>query len=296
MTEFKIPEISDKLWAKKILDNFYCPSYDYNFTTMYIWRKAYNIQIMEHNGFLLGMYGTDKKSFLFPAGNGDIKKEIEFLASFAKSMGQPLRIGGINPDTKKTLEELFPNNFKFTERRNSSDYIYESESLKTLTGKKLSAKRNHINRFVENFPDWRYEKITKDNMKYAIDMHVKWCELNGCTKSAGLLDECFAISEAFKYFDELELSGGMLIADNRVFAFSIGDKLNSDTFLVHIEKAFSDIQGAYPMINKHFVINNCENFKYVNREEDLGEEGLRKAKLSYQPYNILQKFSAVWEF
>ena len=132
-------------------------------------------------------------------------------------------------------------------------------------------------------------------MPYAEAMHKEWCKLYGCGKNPSLKEESCAVSDAFCYFEELGLSGGMLSAGGAVVAFSIGDRLNKDTFLVHIEKAFPDIQGAYPMINKQFVIHNCENYRYVNREEDLGEEGLRKAKLSYQPYEILQKFGAIGE-
>ena len=107
-----------------------------------------------------------------------------------------------------------------------------------------------------------------------------------------MIDEGKAVKKAIKYYKELGLSGGVIRANGKIVAFSMGDRLNDDTFLVHIEKAFYDIQGAYPMINKQFVIANCDEFQYVNREEDAGDEGLRKAKLSYRPHIILRKFYA----
>ena len=123
-------------------------------------------------------------------------------------------------------------------------------------------------------------------------MHDAWCEFSNCQHEEGLLEESCAVRRALEYFEELKLSGGAIKIKDGICAFSIGDRLNSDTFLVHIEKAFSDVQGAYPMINKQFVIHNCEDYKFVNREEDTGDEGLRKAKLSYQPYEILKKYNA----
>ena len=123
-------------------------------------------------------------------------------------------------------------------------------------------------------------------------MNKKWCEIAECEKSEGLKDEGCAVSEAFENFEALKLSGGLIRAKGEVVAFSMGDRLNDETFLVHIEKAFANIQGAYPIINREFVIHNCEGYKFVNREDDTGDEGLRKAKLSYRPYEILKKWDA----
>lgn len=291
--QFKKVEISDRDWILKILEKSPCPSLEYNFTTLFLWQKIYNILVAEHNGFLLSVSGKDKKSFLFPAGMGDIKSEIDFLIEYAKNEGFPVRFHSLSPENKEFLEKNYPEKFVFFEDRDSGDYVYLKESLKNLTGKKLASKRNHINRFLENYPEWVYEPITDENINEAMAMHNSWCEASGCDEEEGLQEETCAVRRAFKYYKELGLSGGLIRTRDGVCAFSMGDKLDENTFLVHIEKAYSEIQGAYPMINKQFVINNCEDFEFINREEDTGDEGLRRAKLSYQPVKIVKKFYAI---
>jgi hypothetical protein len=190
------------------------------------------------------------------------------------------------------LENFYPGKFEFFEYRDGADYIYETEKLSTLAGKKLAAKRNHINRFIENYPDWKYEQIDDNNIDEVFEMNRKWCSMAGCENEKSLQEEGCAVSEAFANFKALGLSGGLIRAKGEVVAFSMGDRLDNETFLVHIEKAFADIQGAYPIINREFVIHNCGGYKYVNREDDTGDEGLRRAKLSYRPCAILQKWNA----
>ena len=291
MKDFKPVEISDREKVIKLLDNFDCPTLEYNFTTMFIWQKIYGIEICEHNGFLHERTGDNV--FLFPAGKGDIKKETDFIIDISSKTGKALRFFSLSPLHKEFLEANYPGRFSFEEIRNSEDYIYTSESLRTLAGKKLSSKRNHINRFIENNPEWRYEAFNDINIAEAVNMHDKWCEGANCDGSESLQEETCAVKRAFKYYNELGLSGGVLRIDSGVCAFSMGDRLNNSTFLVHIEKAFADIQGAYPMINKQFVINNCDGYEFVNREDDTGDEGLRKAKLSYCPYKLMSKYKAV---
>ncbi len=291
--EFKAVEISDRNRVLKYFENHKCPSLEYNFTTIFIWQKIFNTEIAEFDGCLLIKSGKhEKKSFLFPVGTGNEKNAIEFLFQYVKSQGYPLRFHSLMSEQKEFLETNFPDKFKFYEDRDSGDYVYSAESLRNLTGKKLASKRNHINRFIENHPEWEYIPMTPENMHEAMDMHVVWCDGLNCEDEPGLKDETCAVKRAFKYFKELELLGAMLKTKDGVCAFTMGDKLNDKTFLVHIEKAFADVQGAYPMINKQFVINAADGFEFINREDDTGDEGLRRAKLSYQPIEIIQKFNA----
>ena len=288
MDSFKTPEISDKLWVDEILKSFYAPSLEYNFSTLFLWADVLDTKIKKYKSCLIARYG--KNVYLFPAGNSedDIKSAVLWLL---ENSSEPLIFGGVGEKQKEFLEKHFPKRFSFTENRDMGDYIYTVEQLSELKGKKLSSKRNHINRFLENNPDWVYEKIDKNNLKEVDKMHDEWEEIADAKNNKGLLEEGRVVKKALKYFDELGFSGGLLRVGGKVIAFSLGDELNSDTFLVHIEKAFYDIQGAYPMINKQFVINNCVDYKFINREEDTGDEGLRKAKLSYQPYEIIKKYS-----
>lgn len=288
MNGFKEIEIEDKSWCDEILNKFSCPSLEYNFTTMFIWSDIYSTKIAKHNDNLIVRFGKDNNLFLFPIGNNDIKGSIDWILKTHKNV----RFGGLVEEHVEFLKNNYPDRFEFEEDRNMSDYIYKSEDLRELKGKKLSSKRNHINRFLENNPGWSYEEINEKNIDEVDKMHDDWCKSLIEYNTQGLLDEGKAVKKALKHFKELKLSGGVIRANGKIVAFSMGDRLNDDTILVHIEKAFYDIQGAYPMINKQFVIANCDGFQYVNREEDAGDEGLRKAKLSYRPHIILRKFYA----
>lgn len=286
MVDFKNVELSDRGWVNEILYAHNPPSLEYNFTTLFIWNEIYKTKIAQYQNTLLAQFGEEKKLYLFPIGKNP-KVAIEYLLQNVKN----LRIGGIGEKEKDFLEMHFPQKFNFFEDRNMSDYIYTSESLITLTGKKLSSKRNHINRFLENNPDWSYEEISQKNISEIDKMHDEW--VNSMEEKDGLFEEGIAVKKALKNFFELGLSGGAIRCGGKIIAFSMGDKLNDNTFIVHIEKAFHEIQGAYPMINKQFVIANCQEFEFVNREEDTGDEGLRRAKLSYNPHTVLKKYYAV---
>ncbi len=288
MDKFKRPEVSDKVWVDEILKGFYAPSLEYSFSTLFLWADIIDTRIAKHKSCLVARYA--KNIYLFPAGNNDDDK-ISAIEWILENSENEVFFGGVGEKEKSFLQKHFPERFSYTENRNMGDYVYTVEQLSTLKGKKLSSKRNHINRFLENNPDWVYEKIDKDNIKEVDKMHDDWEEMADAKSNKSLFDEGRVVKKALKYFDELKLSGGLLRVNGKVIAFSLGDELNSDTFLVHIEKAFYDIQGAYPMINKQFVLANCMDYKFINREEDTGDEGLRKAKLSYYPCEIIKKYT-----
>ncbi|MFZ2538254.1 MAG: phosphatidylglycerol lysyltransferase domain-containing protein [Oscillospiraceae bacterium] len=293
MLEFKDILLEDKQWVDQILSKRKYLSCEYCFGNHFIWKNAYKIQIAKMNEFYVVLLHDDEgevgTSFLYPAGSGDIKPVIEALEEYCKEKGIPLKMHSASEEDVVQLEKLFPQKYEFESDRDYSDYIYNVEDLTNLSGKKLHGKRNHIARFKEN--NWKFEPITNDNFEDCIIMNKEWCEINDCGRDEHLKDECCAIKRSFKYFHELNFFGGLIRIDNKVVAYTIAERLNDDVVVVHMEKAFSEIQGAYPAINREFVANMCQSYKYVNREEDLGVEGLRKAKLSYRPAIILEKFS-----
>ena len=170
-----------------------------------------------------------------------------------------------------------------------ADYVYETEKLATLAGKKLHGKRNHINKFMKLYPDWSYESIDDGNVEECFQMALKWRNLNGCDDDTEKNAEMCVTLNSLRLYKELGLRGGILRVNGEIAAFSLGEPVCSDTFVVHIEKAFADIEGAYPMINQQFVQHECMDYTYVNREDDAGSEGLRKAKLSYRPAFMVDK-------
>lgn len=292
MIDFKKVEIEDKKWVDNILKTNNLMSTGYCFGSMFIWKDYYNIHIANLDGFLiLATFDEDYKNliFSFPCGQGDIKSVIDKLMDFSLQKKQPFKMQAVEEYGLELLNKLYPEKFNFVETLEVEDYIYLVEKLISLSGKKLHSKRNHIARFKEN--KWSFEEITDLNYKECIDMTIKWCEKNGCLEDESKQAEFNAIKKSFEFFRELEFFGGMLRVDGNVVAFTIGERINSDTVDVHIEKAFTEIQGAYSMIAQQFMEKMCSNYKYVNREEDLGIEGLRKSKRSYQPEFLIKKYN-----
>ena len=292
MIEFREIQLSDRAWIEERLKKSDFKSCDYSFVNNYIWRKSNQIKIADYMGFYcVKSVHKNVVVYTYPSGEGDIKALIEELLSDARRNNHKFILRGILPENKIKIEELFPGKFVFENPRDEADYIYESEKLIYLKGKKLHGKRNHIARFKDN-PNWLYEKITDENMEECLKMNDEWCKEYSCVNNDDLNHELCAVKEMFAHYAKLKVVGGLLRVDGKVVAYSVGEPLSSDTFGVHIEKAFPKIQGAYPMINQQFAEHNAKDFKYINREEDMGDEGLRKAKLSYKPDILLEKYIA----
>ncbi len=294
MLEFRKIELSDREWVEALMEKSNQRGCEYTFSNNFIYRKIYQIEIGRMDDYYLArsMRPAGGPSYLFPCGSGDLRPVIEALMEESRRMGVPFRMHGATKETAAQLEALFPGKFVFEEMRDSFDYIYESEALITLSGKKLHAKRNFINRFkTEHEGDWSYEPISMQNLDECWEMNTKWCEQMGCGEDPALMEEACAVRNCFNNFTALGLSGGLLRAGGRIVAFTMGRPVCADTFVVHIEKAFASVPGAYPMINQQFVSHRCADFKYINRENDEGDEGLRKAKLSYKPAILLEKYA-----
>ena len=160
-----------------------------------------------------------------------------------------------------------------------------------LIRQKFQAKRNHINKFKKTY-NYEYTPITADRIRECLDLEAEWCKVNNCDQHEGTGNERRALIYALHNFDALGLTGGILHVEGKIAAFTFGMPINQDTFGVHVEKADTRIDGAYAIINYEFANHIPEQYIYINREEDLGIEGLRKAKLSYQPAIILEKYVA----
>lgn len=278
---------------REVIDSFYkieqSRSCEATFANNYLWSPHYNIRYTILEDMLVFKSNEEKFSVGFPQGNGDLKKVVEILLSYFEENKLPFKMHLVTKEQFEKLEQLFPEKFQIEFDRDAADYVYESEKLITLAGKKLHGKRNHINKFKAEHPDWSYEAISAENKEECVEMAMKWRDLNGCSDDPEKEKEFCVTLNALKYMEELELKGGLIRADGRVVAFTLGEECNHDTFVVHIEKAFADVQGAYPMINQQFVEHEGKNYTYINREEDTGAEGLRKAKLSYYPVFLQEK-------
>jgi hypothetical protein len=266
---------------------------DLAFANLYIWKFYFCTQITENEEFLFIRYWYDDKLyFMLPLGNGDLKKAINLIEQNAEQECKPFRLQGLTPKMKEKVELVFPEKFEFISNRSYCDYIYLREELATLSGKKFQPKRNYINQFLRTFSDYEFLKITPEIVPQCIDLESVWKNRHNNIESPTRKAERRAITTALENFDELGLLGGALKVNGKIVAFTYGSPINNSVFDIACEKADTEIIGAYAMINNLFAKQIPENFVYLNREEDLGIEGLRKAKLSYQPYEILTKYTA----
>ena len=221
----------------------------------------------------------------------EFEKVLDALVEDAHREGEPFCLLGICSSMCSELEAFMPGKFQFTADRDYADYLYLRTDLAALAGKKFQSKRNHVNKFKRTY-NYEYTPITPDRIQECMDLETEWCKANNCDQHEGTGNERRALVYALHNFEELGLTGGILHVDGKIAAFTFGMPINQDTFGIHVEKADTSIDGAYAMINYEFANHISEQYVYLNREEDLGIEGLRKAKLSYQPAIILEKYVA----
>lgn len=263
-----------------------------SFANLFIWRNFEEIRYGLIDGHIVisGVLLPESRTyFLLPQTEKSGMKTV--TDHLFQEYGKHFCLSCLTKEQKEMLEELYPETFEFSYDRNSDNYYYSTESLATLAGKKLHAKRNHINKFKSLYT-WEYLRLDRDTAMECVDVAKDWCRQKNCEKDAILRDEVKGCIEALNHMEELRLKGGAIRVDGTIVAFSLGERLNNETALIHIEKANTDYEGSYSMINNEFVKNEWADTKYINREEDMGIEGLRKAKLSYRPAFLLEMFHA----
>lgn len=294
MLDFTIPTIDDKQWVDECLNNEKSMNCEYTFGNVYVWSTSYSTQICKYKDFFICRWGKNGDySYSLPIGKGDFKDACIQLFNDAKENGIKPRIYGVTEKYKDKLIELFGDVFSFKHDDGMNDYIYSVEKMASLSGKKYHGKRNHITNFKKNNPDWSFERISKDNIDDCIALHSRWIKNHEDDEDYSY--EFEAVLKAFEHFDELKFIGGIIRVNGEAIAYTMGEKQSDELFVTHFEKAPAEIQGAYPIINQEFTKNCLMDFKYVNREEDLGLEGLRKAKQSYNPEIFLDKCVAIYE-
>ena len=235
-------------------------------------------------------------AYMFPVGNGDLRQAVEALEKDSYEMmgeGHPLLILGVTSEARKKLEELFPNEFAYVTERDYFDYIYLREDLQTLKGKKWQAKRNHINKFKKQY-EYTYIPITPEIVPQCMELERRWVRANENGENTDeLSNEHRSMTFAMHHFKELGLLGGAIMVEGEIVAFTYGSPINYQTFGVHVEKADTNYEGIFSLINQEFALHIPEQYVYINREEDLGIPGLRQSKLSYNPVILLEKNGAI---
>ena len=277
---------------KKTFDGFYnqrrYPGSEANFTNAFVWQDLYNIRYTIYDGFLIltGRCPEMGDYYVFPVGTGDIRSPLHMMDEHYRAMGREYTLRCLTKEQTALVEDAMPGHFEFKHSRGSDDYIYEIDKMIALTGKKYNSKRNHLNRFLRTY-DYTYHKITTtDDIVRCLDAA---CRLTILREDENLEDELASLGRMFDNYTSLGLTGAYIEIDGQIAAVTVGEAHHEDV-LIHVEKGDIQYHGIYPAINQLFLKNEWQGYRYVNREEDLGLENLRKAKLSYHPAFLLEKY------
>lgn len=291
MLSFKPIQVEDRdiITSYTLSSNY--QNCDYSFTNMCSWQFLYGTEYTLIDDFLVIRFYIkgDRPVYMLPVGTGDLAGVIKILEEDSLRIGHPFRLLGVTPEAQNDLLAVLPDHFDFISQRDYFDYVYLREDLVNLRGKKFQSKRNHINRFKNQY-EYRLVPITNEIIPHCLELERKWFEANRTADDVNdLSNEYRSMRFALENYGALDLRGGALIVDCQIIAFSFGSPINHNTFDIHVEKADISYEGVFSVINNEFVSRIPEQYTYINREEDLGIPGLRKAKLSYNPHILLEK-------
>ena len=289
MLEFKTITIADKNKIEEFIPDSCKQICDFSFGNVFSWGIAENTKIAEKDGFLfLRSRFNGVKSYAFPWGKGDIKNALNILREDAKERNAHFSFYCLSEEQVNVLRDIYGESFIFEEQRDFFDYVYLSEKLSSLSGRKLHSKKNHVNSFLKKY-NYTLEELSESNLKECLDFSHVWHK-NG-PRNVKLDEEMIVIEKAFANFFELGLYGALLRVDGNIVAYALGEPMaDGKTFCTHFEKASPDFPTAYAAINKLFAEKLESKYYYINREDDAGSEGLRKAKTSYKPEYLVKKY------
>lgn len=263
---------------------------EYSFVNLYLWGRQTAAFLDDFLVFFSHFNGHSV--YPYPIGQGDIRPVLDTIIADSRERGIPCRLTSLTPADMDQLESLYPGRFRFHCNRNDFDYVYHIDDLADLKGRKFQQKRNHLNRFLETWPDCHVKSLDNTNLGVARNLIDHWFYHRQQEPGANLQLEQVALRRALNRYDDLGLEGLVLYAGGEPVAVTMGSRLSEDTFDIHFEKAREDIPGAYGAVNRFFAQYLREKYPmlhYLNREDDLGLPGLRKAKLSYHPALLIEK-------
>ncbi len=292
-------ELSDKPLFDKYFEKFSPEISELTFTNLFIWRKYYDFLFTEIEKHLLIFSKTYLTKWKTP--NSVKKNPIYFIPPIGPYPGEMIlqlfrefeniEFHKVPESIVEYIKEEFPfGNERFTilEDRNNWDYVYNKQDLISLAGNKYRQKRRWLNKFIEQY-NYEFSIITEEHIDKVRELQIEWCDMNECQRNEDLLEEQKAIDEALDNYFKLNLKGCIICVDEKCVAYTLGEMLNNETAVIHIEKAHIDYEGSYQAINNLFLKNCFETAIFINREQDLGILGLRRAKESYKPHHMVKK-------
>lgn len=289
--EFKPFRIEDKARIDSYFSVHHYEQIDCTFNTLFLWQDAYQTSWAEQDGILFVRAGTGKDTFFMPPFAKEEENFVHGLALIHEEydrLGLPFRLKSASSWVTEQIERLVPGKYDFIEDRDNEEYIYRTEDMIRLPGKKLRMKKNHLNGFLRQYADYQYEAITKENLEDAKAGIHDWFLRHG-----DIEEEEQAIKRCFDHWDALGVKGAVIRIYGKVEAFTNGDSINEKMAHIIFEKANPEIRGLYQAINRDFLMHEFADTEFVNREEDLGLPGLREAKMGYHPDHLTEKYDVV---
>lgn len=285
---FKPVSLEDAGWVIPYMESQGYQGCDSCFSTLCMWRGYYhNSMARSKEGWLFFRF-NNKPPYLYLQPEGpDMLAQVELLLEHAHSQGHPLHLFGADEAAVQLMKQRFPGRFDYRASDEDADYLYYRRDLAELRGKAYAGKRNHITAFSRKY-EWRFEPLTDANTPEFLAVAKAWLEERGGDDKS-LAAEYEGLSEVLPHREALHVSGGLICVENKAVAITCGAPVRPDTFDVQIEKALSAYSEAYTVINRAFAAHLPEAYTWLNRENDLGLAGLRRAKLSYHPAKMLIK-------
>ncbi len=287
MLTFKKIEEEDFKLIKAYLTAYPSRQCDRSPGALMMWRNHYDNRYAVVDGTIIFSSNfTGEVCFSMPIGRNP-DSALDALEEYCKGKQIPMILNSVNAAELPIVKEKYPN-CVYSADRDWFDYLYEKQAIASLSGRKYNTQRNHINKFKKLYTDWAFEEINKENIGEVIAF------MEGFTfsseKEAGAFDEAALCLEVLKNYDIYQALGGVVKVDGKIIAFSVCE-IVGDTFICHIEKADTSYAGAYQMLTNQMLLHYAadDEVKFVNREEDCGDEGLRKSKLSYHPCELIEK-------
>lgn len=293
MLQFKEITLADKSIIQRFTLINNRRNCDLTFANLYSWSFLYRSEYaVAHDALFFRFYEGEELRYMLPVTAQITSEVLCAMEADVLRLQQPLVIAGVCADTIALIETLMPEKFVFESDRDYADYIYDTSDLAGLMGKKYQGKRNHVNQFKNKHPDYRFTPLSSDLISDCLRLEEQWCNAHDAAHRRALEMERISMIRALKEMDSLDIVGGVLWVKDNIAAFTYGAPINQITFDICVEKADTSIDGVYAMINHEMANLLFPQYRFLNREEDLGIEGLRRSKLSYHPLQLLEKFTA----
>lgn len=269
---------------------------EYSFITILMWQHVYKTRYLIRDSFavIIGEYEGETFCMAPLAKEEDREVAFEYIVELFKHHGWKFNMRAVPKSLIEKTQQRYGDSFQYIDERDYFDYVYLAEHLINLQGKKYQKKRNHIRSFLKEYEGhYQYRQLESEQFPEIIHLLDEWSrnKIEQAQFDEGIVNERLAIEQLLKNQQALDIKIGGIYIEEELKAFSIGETYHDDTAIIHVEKADSYIKGLYPMINQIFLQKEFADVKYVNREDDLGIEGLRKAKLSYYPHTLVEKYT-----